>query len=98
MKKKKKKKTKKKIKKFSSCVWEKFLLKKEEFNNFKGEKKKVLYFFPSGENVTLITASEWPTSGSPSGFPDSTSQILMVLSELPEASLKWKIILLVFNK
>ncbi len=40
---------------------------------------------PSGLNATLDTASVWPVSGSPMGWPVSASHSRTVLSSLPEA-------------
>ena len=40
---------------------------------------------PSGLNATLITASVWPVSGWPMGWPVSASHTRTVLSLLPEA-------------
>ncbi len=40
--------------------------------------------WPSGLNATLITASVWPVSGWPTGWPVSASHSRTVLSQLPE--------------
>ena len=40
---------------------------------------------PSGLNATLDTASVWPVSGSPTGWPVAASHSRTVLSPLPEA-------------
>ena len=40
---------------------------------------------PSGLNATLFTASVWPVSGWPIGWPVSASHTRTVLSPLPEA-------------
>ncbi len=40
---------------------------------------------PSGLNATLSTASVWPVSGAPMGWPVSASHSRTVLSSLPEA-------------
>ena len=39
---------------------------------------------PSGLNATLITASVWPVSGAPIGWPVSASHTRTVRSSLPE--------------
>ena len=43
---------------------------------------------PSGLNATLDTASVWPVSGSPIGWPVSASHSRTVLSPLPE-TMRW---------